>query len=260
MKKVNDIYNETMEEIKKYNPDEVFERIVSDLNKNVGRKIEEFEIDLSNSVGHEKTTKKTSKLKEFLAYLLIISLFISCVGCSKVNEKPEEDRTTFDSYKSLLGQFEHDLMVEARSDGYDIGYSIYGDSMKENGNGVTSISDHDILDYVASFIDSENWYYRFHTNYSIVGEDGMNDYKYSVAQMVYEGLIAGLGYEGLYPEYLDEFLEQMIGKNIVLEYCEELDEMIYNIVDRELTEKEKVHNIITLVNYYRTKGKGRILN
>lgn len=259
MEKVNKIYNETLEELANYNPDEVFEKIIGDLNRGVNRKIEEYQIDLSDSVGNKKTTKKTCKLKKILATLLAVSLFFSCMGCSKDNKQPVE-QTSFDSYKSLLNQFEHDLMVDAYDKGYNIGYSMFKSSMETYDNGEFSItSDEDILALVSMYIDSDNWYLNFEANYSIVGEDGINDYKYSVAQMIYEGLIFGLGYEELKPEYLDEFLEQIIGKNIVLEKCDHFDELIYNDVNRDLTEEEKISNIIILANYYRNKGKGRNL-
>ena len=57
-----------------------------------------------------------------------------------------------------------------------------------------------------------------------------------------------------FSEDLDIFMENIVGKGIVLEYCEHFDKLIYNNVGRELTEEEKLNNIELLARYYRTKA------
>lgn len=255
MKKIDEIYNQAMEEIQNYNVDEAFNKIIGITNEKVSRKIEEFDIEFEkvakNSVGKDKQRKKTGILKKFLALALLLSMVPSLVGCGneKINEGSE---VTLSPYDQIVNEVNRDFSSEVFNIGCGIGSKMsqaMSDSYYE-GN-LKIISDEDIIRRVANIVDGDNWYEYFDTNISIMTLEEINSQRYSVAETVYAGIYEILGEQLILEATLDLLIEKIIGKGVVLEYCEHFDDLIYNKVDRELTEDEKLNNLLLLARYYR---------
>ncbi len=243
-------------EIENYDPDAVLERIINSLNNKTERRIEEIDIffnDVSkNSVGGETKKKKSNRVRKSTLVLLLAILLFTMTGCKSKKENPDIEITN--GYQDILNSFEQDLYKEAYNKGTKIGSDMFY-SLTDEGNVINS---EDIICEIANIINTDNWYLKFETNFSVINSQSINDYKYGVAISVYEGIIEQLGDETLWPASLDQMCKNLVGDNLIL-FDEVSKKIIYSPLEHEITEQEIVNNVVELSKYYKQRDKDNVL-
>lgn len=256
MEDIEKIYDETMDEIERFNPEVTFKKVIDELNEKTGRRIVEFYIEFNDvaksSVGNKKNKKKTEKIKSTSAILMLGLLLFSMTAC-KSNSKNNTPENTSSYYQEVLDTFELDLAREAYNKGTKIGSDLLYSSMMDYYEGNSDIIDaEDIINEIAYLIKGDNWYLLFDTNFSVVDSESIDDYKYDVASLIYEGIIDSLN-DKKWPSSLNDICKNLVGNNLVY-FDSESNELVWVPLDHELTEEDIVTNTIELSKYYINKN------
>lgn len=262
MKIVDKIYNETMNEIESYNPEKVLEDIISQTNKKIVRNIDEFWVEFTEgknkSVGTKKTKKVVDRVKEgLLIFLLFISLIMmSSCRTEIIDVDPETTLNIY--YQEMLEDFYRDLYGQAYNKGLNIGEKLQIELMNEYVNGKTAITEEDIVREIGYIIRGDIWYSNFNLNFSLVGKEPYEDFKYDVANQIYVGIMDNV-YGDKSTIDVKELCERLVGNNLVI-FDPETNELYSIPCKGELSEMNIVNNIIELSNYYtfvKTESRGR---